>query len=70
MLLHATNPRFHKSKTVSWLFVKFLGNIYYLEVTNCTGSIAYIDRVIMHKNIAKDVKEVAVAHFKIYFQRF
>jgi len=50
--------------------MNFLGNIYYLEVTNCTGSIAYIYRVIMHKKIAKDGNEVAVAHFKIYFQRF
>jgi len=46
------------------------GNIYYLEVTNCAGYIAYIDRVIMRKKIAKDGHEAAVAHFKVYFQRF
>jgi hypothetical protein len=46
--------------------MNFSGTPYYPEVTNCTGYIAYIDRVIMHKKIVKDGNEAAVAHFKIY----
>jgi hypothetical protein len=46
--------------------MNFSGTTFYPEVTNCTGYIAYIDRVIMHKKIAKDGNEAAVEHFKIY----
>jgi hypothetical protein len=50
--------------------MNFSGTPCYPEVTNWTGYIAYIDRVIMHKKILKDGNEATVAHFKIYFQRF
>jgi len=50
--------------------MNFSGTPYYPEVTKCTGYIAYIDRVIMHKKNAKGGNKAAVGHFKIYFQRF
>jgi catabolite regulation protein CreA len=45
--------------------MNFSGNTNCPEVTNCTGYIDYIDRVIMHKTFAKDANEAAVAYFKI-----